>query len=72
MKIAGIVRFEDVEGGVWLLEADDGESYVLRGGDAALRKKGIRVEVTGSVSGGGFGIDQMGTPTLQVKKYTIL
>ena len=67
-KIKGTIAHSDLEGGYWTLEGDDGKTYRLEGGDAALHKKGQKVEIEGTVDEGGFGIG-FGTPTLQVKKH---
>ena len=33
MKVTGEVKFKDLETGVWVLEGDDGKTYLLAGGD---------------------------------------
>ncbi len=48
MKLTGTVSLRDLEGGVWVLEGDDGRTYELVGGDGKLRTKGSRIEVEGS------------------------
>jgi hypothetical protein len=66
-KIKGKVGYSDLEGGYYTLEADDGTIYKLEGGDAALHKKGQKVEVEGDLEeamGIGFG-----SPVLNVKKH---
>ena len=68
-KHKGTIGHSDLEGGYYTLEAEDGQTYKLEGGDAALRKKGLRVEIEGTVEEGGFGIG-FGAPTLKVKGYT--
>ncbi|HUH00701.1 MAG TPA: hypothetical protein VML75_01825 [Kofleriaceae bacterium] len=61
-KYRGTVRKNDLEGGFWELETNDGERYQLRGGDARLRVEGQAVEVDGSIDkGGGFGIGMTGS-----------
>lgn len=50
MKVTGTVTFRDIETGVWVLESDDGRTYLLRGGDRKLKKSGARVEAEGTVS----------------------
>ena len=64
----GTVEKNALEGGTWELVADDGEHYQLSGGDAGLRREGVRVEVDGKVDRGAFGIGMTG-PTLVVKAY---
>ncbi|RMH41111.1 MAG: hypothetical protein D6689_11840 [Deltaproteobacteria bacterium] len=64
----GVVRKSDLEGGVWLLHADDGERYQLRGGDDGLRVDGQRVVVEGQVDRGAMGIGMTG-PYLAVRSW---
>ncbi len=64
----GTVKQNPLEGGFWELHTDDGKRYQLQGGDDGLRKEGVRVEVTGSVDKGAFGIGMTG-PVLAVKSY---
>jgi hypothetical protein len=70
-KFTGTVKRNDLEGGFWELQADDGERYQLTGGDDALRKDGLRVEVHGQVDKKAFGIGMTG-PVLEVKSYKTL
>ena len=70
-KLKGTIRKNDLEGGFWELEADDGERYQLRGGGDGLCVEGQRVEVEGSVDKGGFGIGMTG-PYLDVKSWKSL
>ena len=69
-KLKGKVVRSDLEGGFWTLEAEDGSTYKLEGGDAGLLKAGVRAEIDGQLEeamGIGFG-----SPVLSVKKYKIL
>lgn len=50
MKLTGRVAYRDLEGGVWVLEGDDGRTYQLAGGDRKIKKDGQRVEVEGQVA----------------------
>jgi len=68
-KFSGTVRRNDLEGGFWELEADDGEHYQLRGGDDGLRVAGQKVSIDGKVDKGGFGIGMSG-PILDVKSWS--
>ncbi len=70
-KYKGKVVKSDLEGGMWQLETDEGDVYVLDGGGADLRHAGARVEVDGAVDGGAMGIG-FGTPVLKVKKYKLV
>jgi hypothetical protein len=67
----GTVKKNDLEGGFWELHTEDGKRYQLKGGDAALKKEGAKVEVTGSVEKSAFGIGMTG-PILAVKSYKAL
>jgi hypothetical protein len=49
--LAGRIAFRDIEMGVWVLEADDGQTYLLAGGNRKLKQPGRRVEATGEVEG---------------------
>ena len=48
MKLTGIVKRTDVEGGHWILNTEDGDQYELKG-DVSAAKDGARVEVEGRV-----------------------
>jgi hypothetical protein len=64
----GTVKKNALEGGFWELHTDDGKKYQLQGGDDALRKEGLKVEVDGKVDKGAMGIGMSG-PILAVKSY---
>jgi hypothetical protein len=67
MKVKGTVEFDDLEGGLWRLTAEDGTRYTLIGAKGDLKSaKGTRVEVEGSLDEG-FGIGMSG-PQLRVAK----
>jgi hypothetical protein len=69
-KFKGKVVRSDLEGGFWTLEAEDGETYKLEGGDPSLLKGGVKAEVEGNVEAAmGIGF---GSPVLSVKKFKIL
>jgi len=68
MKLTGTVSLRDLEGGVWVLEGDDGRTYELVGGDGKLRTKGSRIEVEGEIDSGAASFAMVG-PVLRVKKY---
>jgi len=67
-SFSGVVTKSDLEGGIWMLTADDGTSYQLRGGGDGLRKQGQRVKVQGSVDKGAMGIGMTG-PFLDVRSW---
>lgn len=66
MKVSGVLKFESLEGGHWLLEADNGERYQLDGLDPDLLDQGIRLEVEGEIDKQAVGIGMTG-PFLVVK-----
>jgi len=63
-KFRGTVRKSDLEGGIWQLECDDGETYVLEG--TSPLTDGDHVEVEGSVDRNVMSFAMSG-PTLKVK-----
>jgi hypothetical protein len=65
-KYRGTVRRNDLEGGHWQLEADDGTSYVLEGAPKAIEQDGAKVEVDGAVDEEAMGFAMTG-PILKVK-----
>jgi hypothetical protein len=68
-RFTGTVRKSDLAGGLWMLHADDGEQYQLRGGDARLRVEGQRVTIDGRVDRGAMGIGMAGA-YLDVKAWS--
>lgn len=70
MKVKGTLKRSDLEGGHWLLDAEDGQQYQLVGKvDGAA--DGQRVEVEGKVDKNAMGIGMMGAH-LNVQKLTAL
>ena len=57
-KFRGTVRKNDLEGGHWQLEGDDGKTYVLEG--AGTLVDGQRVEVDGAVDRNAMGFAMTG------------
>ena len=70
MTIKGKVVREELEGGLWILEGDDGNRYQLNGGDGKLLKNGQRATVTGDVDKNAMSIGMMGE-ILKVKSYKL-
>ena len=68
MKLSGTVAFKDLETGIWVLEADDGKTYLLAGGDRKIKKSGARIEAEGDVDGESATIAMVG-PRFVVKQY---
>lgn len=71
MKLTGRVAYRDLEGGVWVLEGDDGRTYQLDGGDRHLKQDGKRVRADGDLKNQQLSI-QMAGPIFRVKSYQIL
>ena len=71
MKLTGRVVYRDLEGGVWVLEADDGISYQLAGGDRKIKKDGQRIEAQGEVARDVLTAAMVG-PVFQVSSYRFL
>jgi hypothetical protein len=71
MKLTGRVSFRDVETGIWVLEGDDGQTYLLAGGDRKLKKDGARVELEGEVDRDSMTLAMVG-PRLLVRRYSLL
>jgi len=67
---SGVITKSDLEGGLWMLDGDDGERYQLRGGDAGLRKQGQRVTIEGAVDKAAMGIGMSGA-YLDVKSWKL-
>ena len=70
MKIKGTVKYVDLEGGFYVLEAADGKRYILDGGDSTLLSDGVKAEVTGEVSEG-MGIAMTADPILVVSSFEL-
>ena len=69
MKLSGTVTFRDIETGVWVLEADDGKTYLLDGGDRKIKKNGARITAEGTVDDASMTSAMVG-PRFVVKTYT--
>lgn len=68
MKLSGKVTFRDIETGVWVLESDDGKTYLLAGGDRKLKKNGARIEAEGDLDKDSLDFAMVG-PRFVVKSY---
>jgi hypothetical protein len=64
-KFRGTVRRNDLEGGHWQLEADDGTTYTLEGAPGAIEQDGAKVEIEGAVDKDAMGFAMTG-PILKV------
>jgi hypothetical protein len=69
-KIVGTVKRSDLEGGLWILETDDGERYQL-GGRLAGLADGMKATIEGKVERDMMGIGMAGA-TFTVEKVTPL
>jgi hypothetical protein len=65
-KFRGTIRRNDLEGGHFQLEAEDGTTYVLDGSDPALSKDGSKVEIDGAVDRQAMSFAMTG-PVLKVR-----
>jgi hypothetical protein len=70
-KFVGTIERTDVEGGQWLLRTDQGVVYQLKGAPAAMLVEGRRVEVSGAIAEGSFGLAMMGD-VLEVESHRFL
>jgi hypothetical protein len=68
MKMRGRVTFQDLGAGAWVLEAEDGKRYELRGVSTGSLSEGARVEVEGDLDAGSVSTAMAG-PTLRVKRW---
>lgn len=71
MKLTGVVGFRDLETGIWVLEADDGKTYLLAGGDRKLKKSGARIEAEGDVDSASANVAMVGDRFV-VRSYRFL
>ncbi len=69
--LSGKVAFRDLETGVWVLEADDGVTYLLAGGDRKIKKAGARIEAQGEVDEQSVTLAMVG-PRFVVSQYRFL
>jgi len=60
MTVRGTIRRASVEGGLWILVAEGGRTYQLRGGPKEAYRDGARVEIVGEVDRGAVGIGMVG------------
>ncbi len=69
--LTGTVEFRDLETGIWVLRADDGQTYLLAGGDRKLKKAGARIEADGTVDAKSATLAMVG-PRFVVAKYRVI
>ena len=63
----GTVRYHNIEGGVWIIETEKGDTYQLHGGPEELYMEGKKVTVKGTVPRDIMSTGMM-APTLKVEK----
>ncbi len=68
MKLSGVVSFRDLETGVWVLQTDDGKTFLLAGGDRKLKQHGARIEAEGDLDADSASVAMVG-PRFVVKDY---
>jgi hypothetical protein len=68
-KIVGTVKKSDLEGGHWILETEDGDTYQLHGKACADLEDGMKATVEGKIDRGSMGIGMTG-PSVNVEKIT--
>jgi cob(I)alamin adenosyltransferase len=68
VKLSGVVAFRDLETGVWVLEADDGKTYLLAGGDRKIKTRGASIEAEGAVDAASATLSMVG-PSFVVTRY---
>ena len=49
LTLHGTIRYRDLEGGLWVLETDDGCTLQLAGGDRKLKRDGARATLEGQL-----------------------
>lgn len=69
-KLKGTITRSDLEGGLWTLETEAGDTYQLTGQTDGL-KDGMKAEVEGKVDKDAMGIGMVG-PQLNVHKIKAL
>lgn len=70
MKLKGTISRSDLEGGLWTLQTESGETYQLTGHVDGL-SDGMKAEVEGKVDKNAMGIGMVG-PQLNVHKIKAL
>ncbi len=68
-KFKGTITKSELEGGVWLLNEDSGQTYQLDSSDESIYKEGQKVSIDGEVDEEIMTFAMMG-PVLKVRKYT--
>lgn len=71
MKVSGTVSYRDLETGVWVLEGDDGQTYLLAGGDRKLKRHGAHIEAEGELDASAATLAMVG-PRFVVKTYAFV
>ncbi len=70
MKLTGVIRRSDLEGGHWTIETDSGETYQLVGKTDKC-KDGLKVELDGKVDKNSMGFGMTG-PQFEISSMRTL
>jgi len=62
IEVTGVIRFQDIEGGVYLLETEDGGRYQLLDLPDDFREDGLAVRATFRIESDVMTTGQAGTP----------
>jgi len=62
MHIEGISRYENLEGGFWIIEGDNGRKFFPINMPEQLKTPGARVSITATILKDAFTIGMMGDP----------
>lgn len=68
MTITGKIVYQNLSGGFWGIEGDDGEQYRPDDMPSALQKEGLRVRVSLKESGGGMSVFMWGK-SVRIQSY---
>jgi len=67
----GTIIKSELEGGVWLLKTDSGETYQLNSQDKSIFKEGQKISIKGQVERDMISFAMMG-PILSVKQHKFI
>ena len=71
ITVRGTIKYKNLEGGFWALDAEDGRKFMPSGLDKALLVDGIVVEVTGVIEEDVITFQQYGK-TLKIKSSRVI
>ena len=67
----GTVVKSELEGGVWLLKTDSGNTYELNNANESILKEGLKVSIDGQIQKDMVSFAMMG-PILSVKNHKLI